>query len=174
MLDNQGIGQALHAARAGHELEALAYSAFCPAHVKVAGDENTDPDVAGPEPLPLPDEPYHPLIAFDSQDRGLFTGREDDTLRCAGLLDEAATRGLLLHGGGGVGKTSFLRAGLVPHLETEAVGYPPCAIAPLTKKLPKSMIIRWSRCGPAPISPVNSRRLCLRSAPAVRLPDAAR
>ena len=61
LLENHGIGQALHAARAGHELEALAYSAFCPAHVKVAGDDNTDPDVAGPEPLPLPDEPYHPL-----------------------------------------------------------------------------------------------------------------
>ena len=122
-LDNQGIGQALQVTRAGHDLEGLAYSGFCPAHVKLAGDENTEPDVAGPEPLPLPDAPYHPLVPFDSEDRGLFTGREDDTIRCAGLLDEAATRGLLLHGGGGVGKTSFLRAGLVPHLETEAVGY---------------------------------------------------
>ena len=122
-LQNEGLGPALKAVRAGTDLAALAYSAFCPAHVKVAGDDSTDPDIPGPEPLPMPDDPIHPLVPFESEDRGLFTGREDDTVRCAGLLDEAATHGLLLHGAGGVGKSSFLRAGLVPYLETEAVGY---------------------------------------------------
>ena len=94
--------------RGRQDLAALAYSAFCPSHVKIAGDDNTDPDVPGPELLPLPTYPYHPLIPFESEDRGLFTGREDDTIRCAGLLDEAATRGLVLHGTGGVGKSSLL------------------------------------------------------------------
>lgn len=119
----QGIGQVLKEARAAHDLAGLAYSAFCPAHVKVARDETTEPDIPGPKPIPLPAEPYRPLAPFEAEDRALFTGREDDTVRCAGLLDEAATRGLLLHGAAGVGKSSFLRAGIIPHLETEAVGY---------------------------------------------------
>jgi WD40 repeat protein len=122
-LASRGLGEVLREVRAGQDLAALAYSAFCPAHVKVAGEGNADPNILGPEPLPLPDYPYFPLVAFESEDRGLFTGREDDTVRCASLLDEAATHGLVLHGAGGVGKSSFLRAGLVPHLETEAVGY---------------------------------------------------
>ncbi len=120
---HQGLGQAAQGARDGHGLAALAYSAFCPSHVKIASDESTDPDVAGPEPLPLPEYPYRSLVPYESEDRGLFTGREDDTVRCASLLDEAATRGLVLHGAGGIGKSSFIRAGLVPHLETEAVGF---------------------------------------------------
>jgi WD40 repeat protein len=117
------LGQDLREVRSDHELAALAYSAFCPSHVRVADEADADPDVAGPEPLPLPDYPYRPLLPYESEDRPLFTGREDDTVRCASLLDEAAAPGLILHGPAGVGKSSFLRAGLVPHLETEAVGY---------------------------------------------------
>ena len=120
---NERLAQSLQGARAGQDLATLAYSAFCPSHVKIAGDDSTDPDVSGPEPLSLPEYPYRPLVPYESEDRGLFTGREDDTVRCASLFDEAATQGLVLHGAGGVGKSSFIRAGLVPHLETEAVGY---------------------------------------------------
>jgi WD40 repeat protein len=120
---SERLGLAVKGARGSHDLATLAYSAFCPSHVKIAADQDTDPDVPAPEPLPLPESPYRPLAPYESVDRALFTGREDDTVRCAGLVDEAATRGLVLHGVGGVGKSSFLRAGLVPHLETEAVGY---------------------------------------------------
>ena len=62
-----------------------------------------DPDVAGPEPLPLPEYPYRPLVPFESEDRALFTGREDDTVRCAAAFwTRPTTQGLVLHGAGGV------------------------------------------------------------------------
>lgn len=121
-LKGERIGQSLTGAR-HRDVAALAFSAFCPAHVKAALDETTQPDISLPEPLPLPDEPYRPLAPFEAEDRALFTGREEEIVRCAALLDEAATRGLIVHGGPGVGKTSFLRAGLLPHLETESLGY---------------------------------------------------
>src|SRR5205814_736846 len=80
-LRSQGVGQSLKGVRGDQGLAALAYSAFCPAHVKVATDSDTEPDVPGPELLPLPEYPYRPLAPFESEDRALFTGREDETVR---------------------------------------------------------------------------------------------
>jgi WD40 repeat protein len=71
----------------------------------------------------LPATPYRSLNWYDRGDRALFAGREADVLRFARILDEPATRILILHGESGVGKTSFLMAGVIPFLEEECVGY---------------------------------------------------
>jgi WD40 repeat protein/tetratricopeptide (TPR) repeat protein len=60
---------------------------------------------------------------YDRGDRALFAGRDGDVRRFARLLDEPGTRLLVLHGESGVGKSSFLRAGVVPYLEEECIGY---------------------------------------------------
>ena len=72
---------------------------------------------------PLPDEPYRSLAFYDEKDRALFTGRDADVVRFAATLDRPDTRILILHGESGTGKSSFLRAGVIPYLEEECVGY---------------------------------------------------
>ena len=72
---------------------------------------------------PLPDEPYRSLAYYDEKDRALFTGRDADVVRFAATLDRPDTRILILHGESGTGKSSFLRAGVIPYLEEECVGY---------------------------------------------------
>lgn len=117
-------GSALQATRQELGLSGLAFSAFCPPYVRVLA-EGREPDAEVPEPTVyhVPAKPYRGLMPFDREDRALFLGREDDTVRFARLLDEAGTRGVILHGGAGVGKASLLRAGVVPYLEDEALGY---------------------------------------------------
>jgi hypothetical protein len=66
---------------------------------------------------------HEPLSYYDREDRALFAGRDGDVLRFCRILDEAATRVLMLHGESGCGKSSFLRAGVIPFLEEECVGY---------------------------------------------------
>jgi hypothetical protein len=75
-----------------------------------------------PTPLPAP-PPYVSLACYDAQHRALFAGRDDDVLRFAELLDTPETRILVLHGETGVGKSSFLRAGVIPYLEDDCLGY---------------------------------------------------
>ncbi len=72
---------------------------------------------------PLPEHPYRSLAYYDREHRALFAGREADVQRFALLLDEADSRIAVLHGQSGVGKSSFLRAGLIPFLEEECIGY---------------------------------------------------
>ncbi len=72
---------------------------------------------------PLPETPYRSLAFYDSKDRALFTGRDADVVRFAATLDRPDTRILVLHGESGTGKSSFLRAGVIPYLEEECVGY---------------------------------------------------
>ena len=71
----------------------------------------------------LPDEPYRSLAFYDEKDRALFSGRDADVVRFAATLDRPDTRILILHGESGTGKSSFLRAGVIPYLEEECVGY---------------------------------------------------
>src|SRR5262249_50057909 len=73
--------------------------------------------------LPLPDEPYLPLASYGLEHRALFAGREDDVERFARALGRPETRVLVLHGESGVGKSSFLYAGVIPYLDDVAVGY---------------------------------------------------
>jgi formylglycine-generating enzyme required for sulfatase activity len=81
---------------------------------------------AAPPPAvmpPLPEQPYRSLAFYDETDRALFTGRDADVVRFAATLDRPDTRLLILHGESGTGKSSFLRAGVIPYLEQECVGY---------------------------------------------------
>ena len=69
-----------------------------------------------------PDPPYKGLWCYTEADAPLFAGRDDDIVRCAAALAEWNTRVLLLHGSTGCGKSSFLRAGLIPYLESRSTG----------------------------------------------------
>lgn len=70
-----------------------------------------------------PDKPYKGLSYFEPDDALLFTGREQDVIECADLLARSETRLLFLHGATGCGKSSFLRAGLIPFLEHDDLGF---------------------------------------------------
>ena len=72
---------------------------------------------------PLPDAPYLPLELYGPEHRALFAGRDGDIARFAMLLGRPETRMMVLHGESGVGKSSFLRAGLIPFLEEDCIGY---------------------------------------------------
>ena len=52
------------------------------------------------------------IAYYDYTDRLLFTGRDADVVRFAATLDRPDTRILVLHGESGIGKSSFLRAGV--------------------------------------------------------------
>ena len=67
--------------------------------------------------LSWPSEPYKGLNFFTSEDAPLFSQREDAIEECAARVDDFTTRVLILHGLSGMGKSSFLRAGLIPRLE---------------------------------------------------------
>lgn len=64
-----------------------------------------------------PPEPYKGLAYYGALDRPLFSGRERDVDACLRRVTSADARILLVHGRTGCGKSSFLRAGLIPELE---------------------------------------------------------
>ena len=66
-----------------------------------------------------PDLPYKGLNYFRESDAPLFTERDRDIRDCGMLIGQFSTRVLLLHGNSGAGKSSFLRAGLVPWLKQQ-------------------------------------------------------
>jgi len=70
-----------------------------------------------------PKEPYKGFCYYNFEDSVLFVGRENDVEDCAAYLAEPRTRTLLLHGQTGCGKSSFLRAGLIPALESRGFGF---------------------------------------------------
>lgn len=70
-----------------------------------------------------PKEPYKGFSYYTFEDTLLFVGRDDDVDDCAAYLAEPKTRTLLLHGRTGCGKSSFLRAGLIPALESRGFGF---------------------------------------------------
>jgi WD40 repeat protein len=151
LVDGEAIGPALQKLRAGgHPLLPLGllYGTYCPPHIHVQRPTPrpapsvpvpTAPAKASPleafvgtflgpqgesgPPPPLPEHPYRSLAYYDREHRALFAGREADVQRFALMLDEADCRMAVLHGQSGVGKSSFLRAGLIPFLEEECIGY---------------------------------------------------
>jgi hypothetical protein len=68
----------------------------------------------------LPTYPYLGLRRFEAADSLLYHGRDGDLRLCHDQLLNPAVRVLVLHGLSGSGKSSFLRAGLMPQLGTEA------------------------------------------------------
>jgi WD40 repeat protein len=71
--------------------------------------------------------PYRGLLPLESADAGIFFGREAPTIealdRIRGMKDGAAPRLLVLLGASGAGKSSFLRAGLLPRLTRDDRNY---------------------------------------------------
>ena len=65
--------------------------------------------------------PLRGLGAFTEAERDVFWGRETQTEELARLVTSDGYRAGLLHGAIGVGKTSLLHAGLVPHLRDHGV-----------------------------------------------------
>lgn len=115
---HQGVGVALQGLRQSQGLPLLGLSAFCPPTTQVGGEVKSEGTLYA-----LPETPYRPLASYDREDRPLFAGRDRDVYRFTSLLDESSTRLVLLHGASGVGKSSFLRAGVVPYLEDDSFGY---------------------------------------------------
>ena len=70
-----------------------------------------------------PESPYKALSFYVEADAPLFAGRDKDVFECANLLGLTSTRILILHGNTGCGKSSFLRAGLIPFLERQGTGF---------------------------------------------------
>jgi hypothetical protein len=75
-----------------------------------------------PDHLPAPvTSPYKGLRAFEKEDQDLFFGRENAVRQ---LTDAVAASALVpVVGASGIGKSSLVQAGLLPHLEQEKTGW---------------------------------------------------
>jgi hypothetical protein len=71
--------------------------------------------------LRWPEHPYRGLNFFTAEDSLLFGEREEEIEDCFRLVSKLRTRMLLLHGRSGTGKSSFLRAGILPQLRDQEV-----------------------------------------------------
>ena len=71
----------------------------------------------------LPEYPYKGLDYYEAVDGPLLAGRDGDAARCAELIGSAVTKVLILQGRSGAGKSSFLRAALLPRLQRHRFGY---------------------------------------------------
>lgn len=73
----------------------------------------------GAEAIPnaWPENPYLGLDFYRESDAALFRERDGEVRECADLLLGYGLKFLLLHGSSGCGKSSFLRAGLIPYLK---------------------------------------------------------
>ena len=82
----------------------------------------TDPDRA----------PYRGLRPLESDDAGIFFGREAPVIeaidRLRGVVDAAPPRMLVVLGASGAGKSSFMRAGLLPRLERDGQTFLPLPV----------------------------------------------
>jgi WD40 repeat protein len=131
LYQGQAIGPLAQALRQRTAPLGLVYHTCCPPWLRVTWQEAEEAEAGAAaaasemeaEVSPLPDEPYRPLIPYDREDRALFVGRDNDTSLVADLLDAPRSRLVLVHGRAGVGKSSLLRAGVLPCLEEEGVGY---------------------------------------------------
>jgi ABC-type multidrug transport system fused ATPase/permease subunit len=82
------------------------------------------PSMSASQTAPVwPALPYRGLSYYGQEDEALFGGRENDVEDCAHVLSSPSTRLLMLHGRTGCGKSSFLRAGLIPYLIRADAGF---------------------------------------------------
>ncbi|MCP4385313.1 MAG: TIR domain-containing protein [Hyphomicrobiales bacterium] len=84
-------------------------------------------------PADEPDRPpYRGLKPLEAEDTGIFFGREAPTIetldRMRGLSEGAPPRFLVILGASGAGKSSFLRAGLLPRLTRDDRAFLPLPI----------------------------------------------
>src|SRR5262245_39381824 len=99
------------------------------------------------QPLGWPERPYRGFSFYTREDMALLAGRSRHVEDCGRLLALKDTRILFLHGTTGSGKSSFLRAGLIPFLEQDVgrFGF-------LNEEASKALFIRsfddplWSLC----------------------------
>jgi hypothetical protein len=69
-----------------------------------------------------PRHPYRGLDFYHETEARLFRERDGDVAECAEILLGFGVKILLLQGSSGSGKSSFLRAGLIPHLKKQTRG----------------------------------------------------
>ncbi|MGA2815694.1 MAG: tetratricopeptide repeat protein, partial [Xanthobacteraceae bacterium] len=75
-------------------------------------------------PIEVKGSPFRGLAAFGAKHTSVFFGRSHDTTRAVDLWREAGNRGspyLLVVGASGSGKSSLVRAGVIPRLTTPGV-----------------------------------------------------
>jgi hypothetical protein len=110
------------------------------------------PADSAPTKAEWPENPYKGLSFYTPDDVALFGGREAEVKACSRVVGRERTKVLLLLGPTGCGKSSFLRAGLIPYLESEVERFQFLQIYDINKV--KAMFIR---CTEAPLT-----RLCER------------
>src|SRR5580693_3096135 len=127
---------------------------------------------ASPAPGPWPAGPYLGLVPFEERDARLFYGRDElaDQLmrRLAERLDGAGI--LLVAGESGSGKSSLLRAGLLPRLAAGALGpgsqrCPRRVIRPTASPLRELAMTLAEMAGTDPVSVYRSLRAAPDEAP---------
>lgn len=123
-------GLALQNVRSSLSPAGLVYGGYLPPQLQAtlqesSASENKTEASSATEELPLPADPYHPLVPLDREERALLVGRDHDIAGFCEVIDTPGLRLALLHGRPGVGKASLLRAGVIPCLVDEAHGYLP-------------------------------------------------
>ena len=86
-------------------------------------------EAAGPRPGPMTGSPYRGLAVFEEQDAALFFGREAATAQVLERMSRRlAGEGLLVvSGASGAGKSSLLRAGVLPRIRADGLAAAPGA-----------------------------------------------
>jgi WD40 repeat protein/transcriptional regulator with XRE-family HTH domain len=127
---------------------------------------------AGPAPGPWPGGPYLGLVPFEERDARLFYGRDELAgqlvRRLAERLDGAGI--LLVAGESGSGKSSLLRAGLLPRVAADGLGpgsgrWPRRVIRPTASPLRELAMALAELAGADPVSVYRSLRAAPGEAP---------
>jgi WD40 repeat protein/transcriptional regulator with XRE-family HTH domain len=86
-------------------------------------------EAAGPRPGQVTGSPYRGLAVFKEQDAALFFGREAATAQVLDRMSEhlAGTGLLMVSGVSGAGKSSLLRAGVLPRIRADGLAAGPGA-----------------------------------------------